>query len=218
MSKTDGNQILKEAYALMAELWCTPPEADAEREEIKKEAEGVVERVGSIDQESAALLSRFLHENALSEEEYVDLFELAPQCALYLGSHTYDEPNSCANAGVSDRNGFMIELKGIYRHFGQTPSQTELPDYLPLMVDFLALTAESKDDTVRGKFITEYLLPFLPPMRSRLKELKTPYLHLLEALEKVINIDLKTQALPEPPEPELEQSEQPKQREETNVG
>ncbi len=199
MSSMDGKQILKDVYALIAELWCSPPEVDAERETIKKDAEGVVKRWESIDKESAVLLSRFLEENTIPEEDYIDLFELDPRCPLYLGSHTYDEPKTCATAAVSDRNEYMIELGGIYSHFGRKPNGKELPDYLPLMVDFLSLTAESKDDPVRDKFINEYFLPFLPPMRSRLEELKTPYLYLLDALEKIVNIDinleLKTQPL-----------------------
>ncbi len=200
----DEKQILKDVYALIAELWCSPPEAGAEREEINKDAEEVVKRLEGIDKESAMSLSRFLRENAIPEEDYIDLFELEPQCPLYLGSHTYDEPKTCANAGVSDRNGYMIELTGIYRHFGQMPNGKELPDYLPLMVDFLSLTTESKDDPVRDKLINEYILPFLPPMRTRLGELKTPYLHLLDALEKVINIDLETQPLSKQREQEVE--------------
>ncbi|MEE8206733.1 MAG: nitrate reductase molybdenum cofactor assembly chaperone [Nitrospinaceae bacterium] len=195
MSSMDGKQILKDVYALIAELWCSPPETDAEREEINKDAEEVVKRLEGIDKESAMLLSRFLRENAISEEDYIDLFELDPKCPLYLGSHTYDEPKTCANAAVSDRNGYMIELTGIYRHFGQMPNGKELPDYLPLMVDFLSLTTESKGDPVRDKLIEEYLLPFLPPMRSRLEGLETPYVYLLDALEKVINIELKIQPL-----------------------
>ena len=200
MSSLNGKQTLKDVYALIAELWCSPPEDDAEREEIRKEAEEVVKRLESIDKESAMLLSRFLGENDIAEEDYIELFELSPQCPLYLGSHTYDEPKTCANAAVSDRNEYMIELGGIYRHFGRTPNGKELPDYLPLMVDFLSLTTESKDDPVRDKLIKEYILPFLPPMRARLEELKTPYIHLLDALEKVINIELKTQPLSKPRE------------------
>jgi nitrate reductase delta subunit len=192
MSSTDGTQILKDAYSLMAELWCSPPEEDAEREKIRKDAEEVVKRLESVDKESATTLSRFLDENTISEEDYVDLFELNPRCALYLGAHTYEEPKTCATAAVSDRNEYMIELVGIYKHFGQKPNGTELPDYLPLMVDFLARTAESKDDPIRSKLCNEYLLPLLPPMRSRLGELETPYRHLLDALEKVINVDLET--------------------------
>ena len=193
MSNINGQQTLTDTYALIAELWCSPPETDTEREEIKHDAEKVVERLKSTDEEIVTLLSRFLRENAISEEDYIDLFELEPQCPLYLGSHTYDEPKTCANAAVSDRNGYMIELIGIYKHFGQKLDGKELPDYLPLMVDFLSLTAESKDDPVRDKLIREYFLPFLPPMRSRLEELKTPYLYLLDALEKVVNVELKTQ-------------------------
>ena len=196
MSNINGQQTLTDTYALIAELWCSPPETDTEREGIKHDAEKVVERLKSTDEEIVTLLSRFLRENIISEEDYIDLFELEPQCPLYLGSHTYDEPKTCANAAVSDRNGYMIELVGIYKHFGQKLDGRELPDYLPLMVDFLSLTAESKDDPVREKLIREYFLPFLPPMRSRLKELKTPYLYLLDALEKVVNVELKTQPQP----------------------
>ncbi len=196
MSNINGQQTLTDTYALIAELWCSPPETDTEREGIKHDAEKVVERLKSTDEEIVTLLSRFLRENAISEEDYIDLFELEPQCPLYLGSHTYDEPKTCANAAVSDRNGYMIELVGIYKHFGQKLDGKELPDYLPLMVDFLSLTAESKDDPVRDKLIREYFLPFLPPMRSRLEELKTPYLYLLDALEKVVNVELKTQPQP----------------------
>lgn len=196
MNDVNGNQIVKDVYALIGELWCSPPEEDVERAKIKKDAERLLKGLESVDRESAKLLSTFLNENTISDEDYIDLFELQPKCPLYLGSHTYDEPKTCANAAVSDRNGYMIELIGIYRHFGQTISGGELPDYLPLMVNFLSLTAESRDDPIRGKLIDEYILPFLPPMRSRLEELETPYLHLLGALEKVIDLDLKTQALP----------------------
>jgi len=204
MSSPDGTQVLKDTYALMAALWCSPPEEDAERDEIRIDAEKVVQRLEAVDKDSAATLSRFLGENTISEEDYIDLFELNPQCALYLGAHTYEEPTTCATAAVSDRNEYMIELVGIYNHFGQKPNGSELPDYLPLMVDFLALTAESKDDPIRSKLCNDYLLPMLSPMRSRLGELETPYLHLLDALEKVINIDLETNPSAKPRDQKVE--------------
>ena len=204
MSSENVVHILKDVYALIAELWCSPPEEDAERQVIKKNAEEVVERLESIDKQSAVLLSRFLGEEVISEVEYIDLFELNPQCALYLGSHTFDEPKTCAGAGVSDRNDYMIELVGVYNHFGRKPDGRELPDYLPLMINFLSLTTESKDDPVRDKLFEEYLLPFLPPMRSQLEHLKTPYLHLLDALERVISFEQKTQPLSKQREQKVE--------------
>ena len=203
LSDMDEKQVLKSAYSLIADLWCSPPETDAEREEVAQDVASVVGGLASIDEASAMLLSDFLEKNSVSDEDYIDLFELQPKCALYLGSHTFDEPKTCANAAVSDRNGYMIELVGIYKHFGQELDGKELPDYLPLMVEFLSLTVDSRDDPIRGKFIAEYIVPFLPPMRSRLEELETPYLHLFGALEKVMSVDLKSQSLPiQPKQPE----------------
>lgn len=181
-------QVLRDVYASMAELWCSP--RDGDMEEVKGRAEKAITGLESIDKESAALLSQFL-EHPIPEEEYVDLFELDPQCPLYLGSHVFEEPETCAQAAVSDRNGYMIELLGIYRHLKLTPNGKELPDYLPLVVEFLSLVAGSKDP-IREKLIKEYILPVLPPIRSKLEELKTPYFYLLDALERVLRLDLET--------------------------
>jgi nitrate reductase delta subunit len=211
MSSLDRKQILQDVYALIAELWCNPLDSDINKGGIDNDTKEVVTRLADIDEESAELLTTFLGEQAILEEDYIDLFELDPKCPLYLGSHSYDEPKTCANSAVSDRNEYMIELAGVYGHFGQKTNGMELPDYLPLMVDFLSLTTDSESDSVRDKFINEYLLPFLPPLRSRLEELKTHYLHLLDALERVINIELSEKPI------SVEQT-QPTQRGESYVG
>lgn len=172
----------RDGYAVLADLWLSPRDVDPA--EVRERATDLVPELERLDPEAAASLARFL-EAPVSEEQYVELFELDPRCPLYLGSHSFDEPKTCAQAAVSDRNGYMIELLGIYRHLGLTPVGNELPDYLPLMVEFLALTAGSQDP-VREKLIRQYLLPFLPPIRKRLEELRTPYVHLLDALERVL--------------------------------
>jgi len=196
MSNRAGErQKFSDVYALIAELWCGPPDADAEGDDATENAERVVGSWREVDGESADLLAQFLDENSTTEAEYIELFELDPKCALYLGSHTHEEPKTCANAAVSERNGYMINLVGVYNHFGRKPNGSELPDYLPLVVDFLSLSSESNDDPVRAKLINEFLLPYLPPMRAQLEILKTPYLLLFDALGKVIDADLKTQAV-----------------------
>lgn len=106
----------------------------------------------------------------------------------YLGSHAFEEPKTCAQAAVSDRNEYMLDMIGLYRHFGLGLKGKELPDYLPLMVEALALTADTQDP-IRTKLIEEYILPFLPPLRSRLEALGTPYLHLLDGLERLLKLD-----------------------------
>lgn len=183
--------LLQRAYALVAELWCNP--RDVEVEQVRGEAEEVVRALGEIDQEVASSLSRFLAHYPPPEEEYVELFELNPRCPLYLGSHAFEEPKTCAQAAVSDRNEYMLDLIGIYKHFGLGLKEKELPDFLPLMVEALALTADA-EDPVRAKLMGEYLLPFLQPMRSRLEALGTPYLHLLDGLERLVKLDQEVRA------------------------
>ena len=134
------------------------------------------------------MLSRFL-EDPISEEEYVELFELDPQCPLYLGSHTFEEPKNCGGTAVCDRNGYMIELLGIYRHLELMPNGKELPDYLPLVVEFLSLVVGS-EDPIREKLIKDYILPFLPAIRSKLEEMKSSDVFILDELERVLRLDL----------------------------
>lgn len=172
-------------YAVLSDLWCSP--ADVDPADVRIRAHGLLPDLERADPAAAAALKRYL-ESAVSEEEYVDLFELEPKCALYLGSHVFDEPTTCATASVSDRNGYMIEIAAIYRHLGLVPNGDELSDFLPMMLEFLALTRDA-DDPVRTKLIAEYILPHLPPIRARLKELGTPYLHLLDVTEQVLRLD-----------------------------
>jgi len=198
------NQIIKDVYKIMSDLWCSP--SDTNIANIKKDSENVIKKLEDVNIEAAVLLQKFIKENTISEESYIDLFELDPKCPLYLGTHSYDEPKTCAGAGVSDRNKYMIELRAIYKHFEKIADERELPDYLPLMIDFLSLTIDSKNDSVRGKFIKEYLLPFIPPVQSKLKELKTPYVYLIDALDKITNIDLETQLVSKIPDQKTEAS------------
>ncbi len=201
MDSIKKDQIIKNVYKLISDLWCSP--SDINIQNIKKDSENVIKKLEEVNKEAAILLQKFIEEKTISEESYIDLFELDPKCPLYLGTHSYDEPKTCAGAGVSDRNKYMIELRAIYKHFEKIADEKELPDYLPLMIDFLSLTINSKNDSVRGKFIKEYLLPFLPPVQSKLKELKTPYVYLIDALNKITNIDLKTQLVSKIPEMEV---------------
>ena len=194
-------EILKHAYAVIAELWCSPQDVDMEKLRIEAEkisfpvpadAEGNENVFVNEENLGGAVYSlyEFLQSEVITEEDYIELFELNPDCSLYLGSHSYEEPKTCAGGAVSNRNEYMIELQAIYRHFGMSLDGRELADYLPVMINFLSLTVDKSDDAVRKKFIKEYFLPFLPPVRKRLEELNTSYWHLLDAVERLANYDL----------------------------
>lgn len=63
-------------------------------------------------------------------QHYVETFDLRRRCALYL---TYYRFGDTRRRGMA-----MISFKTAYRVAGFVPSDAELPDYLPLVLDFAA--------------------------------------------------------------------------------
>lgn len=187
---TVPDQTLAAAYRVIAELLLNPDSRDAER----------------VDHESAALaaapaairdpIASFLAAPAAADSvEYTQTLELTPPCPLYLGAYIFDEPKSCRGAGMSGRNGYMIEIAAVYNHFGVALGGGELADYLPAMVEFLALSLEAKDrDTIglRRRFVEQQVLPGLPLLRAALEKYESPYLQLIDALQCVVENDALT--------------------------
>ncbi|MFV0245510.1 MAG: nitrate reductase molybdenum cofactor assembly chaperone [Qingshengfaniella sp.] len=64
------------------------------------------------------------------EEEYVHLFDRSRSLSLNLFEHVHGESR--------DRGGAMVSLLETYREAGFEPATTELPDHLPVLLEFLA--------------------------------------------------------------------------------
>lgn len=62
---------------------------------------------------------------------YVDAFDFTKQCSLHLTYHVHGDRRQRGMA--------MLQLKDSYRAAGFEPPGDELPDYLPLMLEFAAL-------------------------------------------------------------------------------
>ena len=62
---------------------------------------------------------------------YVETFDLRRRCALYLTYYRYGDTRKRGMA--------MLGFKAAYRAAGLEPDEAELPDYLPLVLDFAAL-------------------------------------------------------------------------------
>jgi nitrate reductase delta subunit len=128
-----------------------------------------------------------------SAEEYVATLELAPAVSLYLGSHLYEEPQSCRGAGMSGRNGYMLEIGNIYRHFGVELAGGELADFVPVMVEFLGLSLERGDQDrigLRRYFVETMLTTGLTSLLSALRRHESPYAHLVDALGVALAEDI----------------------------
>lgn len=172
---------------------CLLHPAEREREALARE----VARLAAGLPGAAAPLEAFLEDpEAWSEELYLATLELSPAVPPYLGTHLFDEPGSCRGAARSDRNPYMVELRGIYRHFGWELEGGELPDYLPLMADFLRLTLNvegRRDLSIRRYFLEELLRPGLGPLERALEERKSPYALPVRALRRVVERDAERQ-------------------------
>ncbi len=180
--------ILSASYGLIAELLLYPEERDEER--IGQDLEILKQAPGPI----LSFVEAFLAEPASrSVDEYVTTLELSPPCPLYVGAYLFDEPKSCRGAGMSGRNAYMIEVANVYKHFGFEINGRELADFLPVMVEFLAITLDrSEMDRIglRRYFVEHHLLIGLGPLAEALRKYESPYELLVNALKLALTDDL----------------------------
>ncbi|MFG2088598.1 MULTISPECIES: nitrate reductase molybdenum cofactor assembly chaperone [unclassified Spirillospora] len=100
-------------------------------------------------------------------QHYVETFDLRRRCALYLTYYRYGDTRKRGMA--------MLTFKTAYRSAGFAPSEEELPDYLPLVLDFAALTPRG-EKLLRGHRADVELL------HRALDEAGTPYAHVVDAV------------------------------------
>jgi nitrate reductase delta subunit len=87
----------------------------------------------------------------------------------------------------------MLELIGMYEHFGFDLGSVEMPDFLPVMLNFLALSSDdTKPDSLglRRRLIEKYLLPGLTQLAKGLEKFSSVYGLLIPAIEFVAAEDL----------------------------
>ena len=100
-------------------------------------------------------------------EHYVATFDLRRRCALYL---TYPRYGDTRKRGMA-----MIVFKKAYRDAGFDPREDELPDYLPMVLDFAALCEP-------GRRLLSGHRADLELVRRALREAGTPYAAVLDAV------------------------------------
>ncbi len=183
---------LTAAYRLIAELFLYPEGRDAAL------IESEMARLGNAPAALREPLQAFLADpGSTSPDEYVATLELAPPVPLYLGSYLYSEPESCRGAGMSGRNGYMLELSNIYRHFGVELAGGEMADFVPVVVEFIGISLErSAEDGIglRRYFVETMLLKGIESLLSALRKFESPYAHLVEALRVALTYDVSQMA------------------------
>ena len=175
-------------YQLLAELLLYPEERNKE----------LVQQLGPLveaapDPVRKPLLELLANPAIHDCGAYLEELEMSRKRPLYLGFYLFDEPESCSSAGTCGRNGYMIELSGIYRHYGLELDGREMPDFLPLVLDFLALSAdrrEGDESALRTRLIERYVQPAVIAMHERFSEHGGPWLLAVDALAALLRAEL----------------------------
>ena len=125
----DGSLILLRALA--AVLGYPSPELRATLPEIAVIVRDSRLLTGANREALLALVEALSASDPLSAEEaYVDLFDRGRAASLYLFEHVHGE--------ARDRGAAMVELIELYAAAGFELSGRELPDYLPVLLEYLS--------------------------------------------------------------------------------
>lgn len=109
------------------------------------------------------------------QEDYVALFDRGRSLSLLLFEHVHGEARARGQA--------MVDLLQQYQAAGLELSVKELPDYIPLYLEYLA--TRSEDEAAQGLGDVH---PILALLSARLQERGSPYHLLFDALLAMINI------------------------------
>jgi nitrate reductase molybdenum cofactor assembly chaperone NarJ/NarW len=116
------------------------------------------------------------------QSEYDGLFERGRSLALWLFEHVHGESR--------DRGQAMVDLVATYREAGLEISQHELPDYIPLFLEFLA--TQGKQNAQAWLQDVEHILGLL---QCRLERRESDYAVLFEAMLTIANSKLKLEEI-----------------------
>ncbi len=105
------------------------------------------------------------------QEFYVSTFDFSTKYTLYLTYHRYGDER--------ERGEVLAKLKEAYLQEGLSPER-ELPDYLPLLLEFASYTD-------RGKELLKDYLGEVEKIHKSLREDGNPYAHLLGVLLSLLN-------------------------------
>ncbi|MCL4470035.1 MAG: nitrate reductase molybdenum cofactor assembly chaperone [Gammaproteobacteria bacterium] len=104
------------------------------------------------------------------QADYVQTFDLTPQHSLHLTHHLFGDDKN--------RGPALIDLSELYKDHGVEVSGNELPDYLPLILEFAAY----QEDSDAQAFLSDAVKVF-GVLASNLEKANSPYAPLVRIIE-----------------------------------
>jgi nitrate reductase molybdenum cofactor assembly chaperone NarJ/NarW len=118
------------------------------------------------------------------EEGYGGLFDRSRSLSLNLFEHVHGESR--------DRGGAMVSLLESYREAGFEPATTELPDHLPVLLEFLATRSPGEAQEVLAD-----AAHILEALTARLAKRESPYGAVFAALLQISGASANSEAVAE---------------------
>lgn len=103
------------------------------------------------------------------QEEYSKTFDLDPQMSLNITYHSWGDKRERGNA--------LARLGEIYKNAGFETITSELPDYIPLMLEFFSISTPGAYSPIFKDYANE-----IATLGSRLKKAESPYAALFEIM------------------------------------
>lgn len=105
------------------------------------------------------------------QASYVTTFDMNPEHSLHLTHHLFGDDRG--------RGPALIDLTEYYRGFGLEADAKELPDYLPLILEFASTLEEFEAKMFLGQTVK-----VLTQLASNLEAAESPYAPLVRMIEK----------------------------------
>jgi nitrate reductase delta subunit len=141
------------------------------------EIRAIVDESTDIDAEEKGNLRKFL-DHLVSmpltelQASYVDTFDRIPEHSLHLTHHLFGEESD------RDRGPALIDLGEMFKEYGVKTVTNELPDYLPLLLEF----ASNLDDNEATVFLSD-VNKVLNTLTENLTKASSPYATPLSIIE-----------------------------------
>lgn len=161
----------------------------AELKEAAPEIRSLINADTDIPKWAASKLLAFVdeigtHDLYELQERYVFLFDRTRSLSLHLFEHVHGESR--------DRGQAMVDLRALYERAGLEVDARELPDFLPLFLEYLSLRPRDE-----ARALLKEPLAIVAALRERLVKRSSPYAAVFRALEHLSGADPAPRALDE---------------------
>lgn len=156
---------------ILARLLCYPT---AELRQAAPELRTILAEEGALPAKHRAAIGALIDEIGRgtlfdAQERYVALFDLGRGCSLHLFEHVYGDSR--------ERGQAMVSLADRYRAAGLAVSANELPDYLPLVLEYISVAPP-----VEAKGLLAEIAHVIEALGERLTKRGSPYAAVMAAL------------------------------------